>query len=255
MMHRNKTYGTLIILLIFISGTAFGQDFPSEPTGHVNDFANMLSRTEAQRLEQKLQNYRDTTTNVLAVATLPDLKGYPIEEVGTRLFNDWQMWHEDRYNGVLIVIAPNERQMRIEVGYGLEGAIPDIMAGRIIREILTPAFRQGDYYGGLDRATSAMIQLASGEYEGELGRQPSSNSFFNSDLIIFLLFLAFVFYVTSRRGGGGKGRRKRKRHSLSSGGVIWLGGGFGSGGGGGGFGGFSGGGGFGSGGGGASGGW
>lgn len=260
-MRLGKKIGLSIILVVISTGILHGQDFPSEPKGHVNDFANMLTRSEVGRLETKLRNYRDSTTNVIAIATLPDLKGYPIEEVATQLFNDWKMWHEDRYNGVLIVIAPKERQMRIEVGYGLEGAIPDVMAGRIIREILNPYFKQGEYYAGLDRATSAMIGLASGEYEGELNSQSSPGGFFNSDLIIFLLFLAFVLYVTSRRGGGGKGKgRRRRRHSLSSGGIIWMGGGFGSGGGGfggggGGFGGFSGGGGFGSGGGGASGGW
>lgn len=230
------------------------QNFPSEPVGHVNDFANMLNRPDLQRLETKLRNYRDTTTNVIAIATLPDLQDYPIEEVATQLFNDWQMWHEDRYNGVLIVIAPSEREMRIEVGYGLEGAIPDVMAGRIIREILTPSFRQEDYYGGLDRATSAMIQLAEGEYEGELTQESSGDTGEFIDLFVFLIFLAFIIYVSSRRRGRRNGRKRRR--SLGSSGGIWLGGGFGSGsGGGGGFGGFSGGGGFGSGGGGASGGW
>lgn len=259
-MTRLKKYSSLLVLLLVFVNPLLAQDFPSEPKGHVNDFANMLNRSETQQLETKLRNYRDTTTNVIAIATLPDLKGYSIEEAATQLFNEWKMWHEDQYNGVLVVIAPNERKMRIEVGYGLEGAIPDIMAGRIVRNILTPAFKESDFYGGLDRATSAMIQLASGEYEGDLTSEgDSSGGLFSSDFIIFLLFLIYIVYVTSRRGGGGKGRKKR--HSLSSGGIIWLGGGFGSGGGGsfggggGGFGGFSGGGGFGSGGGGASGGW
>ncbi|MFH5833446.1 TPM domain-containing protein [Halalkalibaculum sp. DA384] len=262
MMTQSRTIGLSILLFCLTAGPLFGQDFPfpSEPQGHVNDFAGMLSQAEVQRLETKLQTYRDTTTNVIAIATLPDLQGISVEEVSTQLFNEWQMWHEDRYNGVLIVIAPNDRRMRIEVGYGLEGAIPDVMAGRIIREILTPNFRNGDYYGGLDRATSAMIGLASGEYEGELSSSSPDGGILNSDLVVFLLFLAFVLYVTSRRGGGGDKGRRRRRHSLSSGGIIWMGGGFGSGGGGsfgggGGFGGFSGGGGFGSGGGGASGGW
>lgn len=246
----------MLLLILILPAALLAQDFPSEPVGHVNDFANMLDRSEIQRLETKLRSYRDTTTNVIAVATLPDLQDYPIEEVATRLFNDWKMWHEDRYNGVLILIAPKEREMRIEVGYGLEGAIPDVMAGRIIREILTPSFRQENYYGGLDRATSAMIQLAEGEYEGELTRESAADAQEYVDLIMFIIFLAFVIYVSSRRRGRRNGRKRRK--SIGSGGIIWLGGGFGSGSGGGGgsgFGGFSGGGGFGSGGGGASGGW
>lgn len=246
-----------ILFLLLLPSLLSAQDLPSEPVGMVNDFADIIGATEQQQLETKLRNYRDSTTNVIAIATLSDLQGYSIEEVATTLFNDWRMWHEERYNGVLILIAPNERKMRIEVGYGLEGAIPDIMAGRIIRNVLTPAFREGDYAGGLDRATSIMIELAQGEYEGELTQAQSSGEDDLVSGIIFMLFVIFVIYSISRRGG----RRNGKRRTMGSSGFIWLGGGgFGSGGGsgfggGGGFGGFSGGGGFGSGGGGAGGGW
>lgn len=242
----------LMMVLALTPCLLAAQDFPSEPVGMVNDFANIFSSSERQQLETKLRNYRDSTTNVIAIATLPDLQGYDIQQVGTQLFNDWRMWHEERYNGVLIVIAPNERKMRIEVGYGLEGAIPDVMAGRIIRNVLTPAFRKGDYYSGLDRATSIMIELAQGEYEGDLTSSSSEDDDISS-AIIFILFIIFVIYSIMRKGGGGRGRRRR---TLGSGGHIWIGsGGFSGGSSGGGFGGFSGGGGFGSGGGGASGGW
>lgn len=246
----------IVVLFIGLACTlpAAAQDFPAEPVGHVNDFANLMSRSEVQQLEAKLRNYRDTTTTVLAIATLPDLKGYSIEEVGTKLFNEWRMWEDERYNGALILIAPKERKIRIEVGYGLEGAIPDILAGRIIRNVLTPNFKEGNFYRGLDEATTIMIQLARGEYEGDL-TETSSQDDNNISFIIFLLYLAFIIYVSSRRGGGKRG--KRRRRTLGSGGFIFLGGGSGGGfsSGGGGFGGFSGGGGFGSGGGGASGGW
>ncbi len=242
----------LMMVLALTPCLLAAQDFPSEPVGMVNDFASIFSSSERQQLETKLRNYRDSTTNVIAIATLPDLQGYDIQQVGTQLFNDWRMWHEERYNGVLIVIAPNERKMRIEVGYGLEGAIPDVMAGRIIRNVLTPAFRKGDYYSGLDRATSIMIELAQGEYEGDLTSSSSEDDDISS-AIIFILFIIFVIYSIMRKGGGGRGRRRR---TLGSGGHIWIGsGGFSGGSSGGGFGGFSGGGGFGSGGGGASGGW
>lgn len=248
---------TFILIAVTISATA--QDFPSQPTGHVNDYASLLSPSEQQQLETKLRAYRDTTTNVITVATLQDLQGYSIEEVATQLFNDWKMWHEDRYNGVLIAVAPKERKMRIEVGYGLEGAIPDIMAGRIVRDVMAPNFRQGDYYSGLDRASSVLIQLAEGEFKGTLSQRGTSGEDDTASAIIFFLFVLFVIYASSRRGGGKNGGRRRRR-TLGPGGFIFLGGGgFGSGSrgglGGGGFGGFSGGGGFGSGGGGASGGW
>jgi uncharacterized protein len=255
---KHTSYFTfLLIALLLLSSLLSAQDLPSEPVGHVNDFAQMLTSGERQQLEQKLRNYRDTTTTVISVATLDNLGGISIDEAATTLFNDWKMWEANKDNGVLILIAQQERKMRIEVGYGLEGAIPDVMAGRIIREILTPNFKRSDYYGGLDRATSAIIQLASGEFQGQLADERSSDKNDTASFIIFVLFLFFVFYASSR-GGGGKGRGKgKKRRTLGPGGFIFLGGGSGFGGGssGGGFGGFSGGGGFGSGGGGASGGW
>jgi uncharacterized protein len=250
-------FTTFLIALFLLPSLLSAQDLPSEPVGHVNDFAQMLTSGERQQLEQKLRNYRDTTTTVISVATLDNLGGISIDEAATTLFNDWKMWEANKDNGVLILIAQQERKMRIEVGYGLEGAIPDVMAGRIIREILTPNFKRSDYYGGLDRATSAIIQLASGEFQGQLADERSSDKNDTASFIIFVLFLFFVFYASSR-GGGGKGRGKgKKRRTLGPGGFIFLGGGSGFGGGssGGGFGGFSGGGGFGSGGGGASGGW
>ena len=247
---------TFLIALFLLPSLVSSQDLPSEPVGHVNDFAKMLTSGERQQLEQKLRNYRDTTTTVISVAILDNLGGISIEEAATTLFNDWKIWEDNKDNGVLIVIAQQERKMRIEVGYGLEGAIPDVMAGRIIREILTPNFKRSDYYGGLDRATSAIIQLASGEFQGQLADEQTSDGSNTADFIIFLLFLFFVFYSSSRGGGKGRGKRK-KRRTLGPGGFIFLGGGGGFSGGssGGGFGGFSGGGGFGSGGGGASGGW
>jgi uncharacterized protein len=255
-INKNIVITSFLVLIFLLPGLISAQDLPSEPVGHVNDFAKMLTSGERQQLEQKLRNYRDTTTTVISVATLDNLGGISIEEAATTLFNEWKMWEDNKDNGVLILIAQQERKMRIEVGYGLEGAIPDVMAGRIVREILTPSFKKSDYYGGLDRATSALIQLASGEFEGELTDDQSSDGSNTADFIVFLLFLFFVFYSSSR--GGGKGRGKgRKRRTLGPGGFIFLGGGGGFGGGssGGGFGGFSGGGGFGSGGGGASGGW
>ncbi len=252
-----KKSGLFFFLFLLLISNVHGQNLPSEPVGHVNDFADMLNRSDRQQLEQKLRNYRDTTTTVIAIATLESLNGISIEETATTLFNKWNLWEGDQDNGVLIVVAREERKMRIEIGYGLEGAVPDIMAGRIIREIITPNFKRGDYYAGLDRATSAIIQLASGEFTGQLAEEQSSEDNDMASFIIFILFVIFVVYSSARKGGG-KGKGKRRRRTFGPGGFIFLGGGGGFGGGssgGGGFGGFSGGGGFGSGGGGASGGW
>jgi len=235
---------------------------PNKPVGYVNDFAHLLSRSQQQRLDTKLRNYRDTTTTVIAIATINSLQGQNIQEVGTKLFSKWKMWQGHKDNGVLILISKKERKIRIEVGYGLEGRITDLKSGRIIRNILDPAFKKGHYYAGLNQATSVIIKLARGEYTGNLTKKRDYGGSNTASFIVFLLFIAFVIYASSRRGGGknGGGPRRRRR-TLGPGGFIFLGGGFGGGGfgggagGGGGFGGFSGGGGFGSGGGGATGGW
>jgi len=247
----------LIILFFLISPLVTAQDFlPSEPTGFVNDYADMLDTSEEQALDQKLSAYRDTTTNAFVIATIESLEEYPIEEIATKLFNSWDIQYETQNNGVLILIAEQDRQMRIEVGYGLEGAIPDIMAGRIVDDVLTPNFRQGDFYGGLNRATDILIDLAAGEFSGDLRADNSGDSGWPIDPSTVIFIIIILFFLISR--GGGRGGRRRR--SLGPGGVIFWGGGFGGSGGGGlsgggGFGGFGGGGGFSSGGGGASGGW
>lgn len=245
----------ILLLTLLIAAPLSAQDFPS-PTGHVNDFANLLGDREVQNLESKLRTYRDTTSNVIAIAIVESLQGLPREEVATTIFNEWRMWEGERQNGVLILVAPNEREMQIEVGYGLEGAVTDLQAGRIVDEILRPNFQQGNFYTGLERATTVLMQLGAGEYDAvdRATEEDSGNFSFIVILIIFIIIYTLV------RASGGKGGGRRGRHTLGSGGIVWGGGGFSGGGsggfsGGGGFGGFSGGGGFGSGGGGAGGGW
>lgn len=253
----------LILAALFVTLNVLGQDIlPERPRGMVNDYANMLSSSEVNRLEQKLRNYRDTTSNVIAVATIESLQGNSIEEVATTTFSKWKMWEGDRYNGVLLLISKDDRKFRIEVGYGLEGAIPDVMANRILNDILTPNFQQGNIYAGIDRATDAMIQLAAGEFEGFPENQTSEDGSIPIDVIIFIIIIVVVVISRGRGGKHGGGKRTLSGSNVLLWGLLANGLGrrggssFGGGsGGGGGFGGFSGGGGFGSGGGGASGGW
>jgi len=261
----------LLIIALFVSLNLSGQDIlPDNPRGFVNDYANMLSGSEVNRLEQKLRNYRDSTSNVFAIATIESLQGNSIEEVANVTFSKWKLWEGqagERDNGVLLLISEGDRAFRIEVGYGLEGAIPDVMANRILNDILTPNFQQGNIYGGIDRAIDAMIQLAAGEFEGfpERRKSDSEGGSFPLEVIIFIIVIIFVLIRRGRGGNHGGGKRTLSGSDvllwglLASGGPrrgggTSFGGGFGSGGGGS-FGGFGGGGGFGSGGGGASGGW
>lgn len=269
--HLSKLFVlTFILFWGIISTTVQAQDFsflPDRPTGMVNDYANLLSSSEENRLENKLRTYRDTTSNVIAIAIIENLRGNSRDEVATELFNKWRMWEGDRYNGVLILISRDDRELKIEVGYGLEGAIPDAMANRIVQDIIIPNMRSGTVYAGLDRATSAMIQLASGEYEG-IGENKNTNrgsGDFPIDVIIIIIVI--IIFIFTKGGRGGRGRRRTFGPENVIEALFWSqvfgggrkhgGSGFGSGGGfgGGGFGGFGGGGGFGSGGGGAGGSW
>lgn len=254
-----------IFFLLFISCSIQAQDLsflPDRPQGMVNDYASILDRSERQSLENKLRSYRDTTTNAIVVVTLESLRGNSIEETATELFNKWKMWEGDRYNGILLLISESDRSIRLEVGYGLEGAVPDVLSNRIINEVLQPAFRAGDFYSGIDRATDILIQLSSGEFQGNpesFGRQDGGG--FPVDILIILIVIILFIVTKGGRGGGRRGRTIGPVDvllwsTLFSGGNRSHGGfGGGSFGGGGGFGGFGGGGGFGSGGGGASGGW
>jgi len=262
-MKKLSIYLMAFFLVSLIPVTSIAQIFPERPTGHVNDQAGFMSPSEVSRLESKLRVYRDSTSNVIAILTLESLQGETVEYVAERVFNTWRMWEGDRQNGVLILASRQDRALRIEVGYGLEGAIPDILAGQIIREILTPGFRQEQYGSAFNAATDQLMRLAAGEYEA-IEQLPESNV--DEVIRVFFLFILIIIFIAvmiikSKLGGTGGG------HHIRRGGVIVLGnpgfgrggfrGGFGGGGnfGGGGFGGFSGGGGFGSGGGGASGGW
>lgn len=258
-MEINKMKNLFIALVLaFIPLFAQTQDFlPKTPKGMVNDYADMLSYQEERQLEYKLRTYRDSTTNAVVIVTLESLEGYSRDEIATTLFSNWRMWEGDRYNGVLILISKEDREMKVEVGYGLEGVVTDAMASRIVNDVLIPNFKNENYYAGLDRATDIIIQLAAGEFEGFPKKK--SDGGIPIDVIIIIAFL--MIFVFTRRGGGGRGRRTIGPVDV----LFWgsmlgggRGGGFGggsSGFGGGGFGGFSGGGGFGSGGGGAGGSW
>jgi uncharacterized protein len=261
-------YITITLFLFLFVGVsipaAHGQLFPDQPAGHVNDLAGFMSSAQVNHLEHKLRAYRDSTSNVIAILTVESLQGESPEYVAEQVFNTWRMWEGQRQNGVLMLASRQERAIRIEVGYGLEGAIPDILAGRIIQEILVPGFRQEQFGAAFSAASDQLMRLAAGEYEA-IPMQPESNVD-EAVRVFFILFLLIMFIVVMilRAKLGGTGGS----HHIRRGGVIVMGGsglgrgGFGGGfgrsggfGGGGSFGGFSGGGGFGSGGGGASGGW
>lgn len=262
-----RVLGLLLLLLVALSALgALGQgmSLPARPSPPrlVNDLAHLMQPQQADALEQKLVAYNDSTSSQIAVVTVPTLGGNDIADYAEQLYRDWGIGQKKTNNGILLLVAQQEHTARIQTGYGLEGAVPDALAKRIISNTLVPAFKQNQYYAGLDRGTDQLIALARGEYKADpaaTGRGNGGNGP-GFGVVLAILIIIFVFIQISRRGGGG-GRGRSGGFGGFGGPIIFggLGGGFG--GGGGGFGGGGGGGGFGgfgggsSGGGGASGSW
>ena len=230
------------------------------PPSLVVDNANVFASQDRQALERKLVALDDSTSNQICVVTVPSMNGEVIEEVANKTFRDWGIGNKKTNNGILILVAVNDRKIRIEVGYGLEGAVPDVTANDIINNDITPAFTQGNYLGGINAAVDDLSKAAVGEYKVKRERQKSSGGG-GSNILGIIIIIIVIIIISSRGGRGGRG-----------GGGGWIApilfnsggfGGFGGGNSGGGFGGFGGdsGGGFGgfgggsSGGGGASGSW
>jgi uncharacterized protein len=222
----------------------------------VNDQANLLTASERSALEGKLAAYEQKTGQQFALLTVSTLDGQPIEDFGIKVADKWKLGDKKRDDGLILIVVPQDRKMRIEVGYGLEGDVPDAIAARVIREVLTPAFRQGQFAAGIDNAFSVLMQAASGEAPPQaVEQQPQRRerrkgawSVLSPLILPLVLFLIFSSFF----GGG-----RRRRRTMFGGPFIgggWGGGGWGGGGGGGG-GGWGGGGGGGFGGGGASGNW
>ncbi|HBC79186.1 MAG TPA: hypothetical protein DEO60_07515 [Bacteroidales bacterium] len=256
------TIVTSFVLTALFSGTVTAQDFPEKPFPPrlVNDFAGMLSTQEVYALEEKLVAYEDSTSTQIAIVTVSDLMGYDKADYAQRLAEKWGIGQKGLNNGVIILVKPktNESsgQVQIAQGYGLEGVIPDIVCGQIVDYEILPEFRNGNYYLGLDKATSTLMALASGEFPADqYGKSKGSDLGNIAPIIFFIIFLVIVIFM---RSNGGSNQRHISRKGL----PLWLllsmmnsggnkhngswggfsgGGGFGGGGGGGGFGGFGGG--------------
>lgn len=152
-----------VLLAVLLAGTpsagaARAQDLPA-PVGKVNDFAAVLEPAEREALSHQLADLERTTSAEVAVVTMPTLGDRTVEEYATALFNTWGIGKTDRDNGVLILVAVRDRAMRIEVGYGLEGILPDGLTGAIIRESFLPRFRNDDYRTGLLEGTARVIDV------------------------------------------------------------------------------------------------
>ena len=230
-------------------------------TGRVTDAAGVLPPAVAAALDAKLKVLEDATGTQLVVATVPDLGGIEIDQYGVGLLRAWGVGQKGTNNGAILLVAPSQRKLRIEVGYGLEGVITDAVSSRIIRQAVVPRFKAGDMAGGIAAGADQLIALLQlpPDQQAAFAAQAKADTSAKGDspgwgALVWLLIIIVWMIIASRRGA--RGRRSGPAILWGPGiGGNWSGGGSsGWGGGGGGFGGFSGGGGSG-GGGGASGDW
>lgn len=164
---------------------------PGAPTGFVNDFAKVLNADAKQSLETELTNFEKQTSNEITIAIVPNMGGDYIENYAVKLFEEWGVGKKDRDNGVLLLLSIEERQMRIEVGYGLEGALPDSIAQSILNNDMTPLLKAGDYDGAVTAGVLAIEQATKGEYTASRQTENAPMEF-NMNFLIFILF-AFQF--------------------------------------------------------------
>jgi uncharacterized protein len=243
------------LLLLITSPLARALEVPPL-RGRVNDYAGVMSQDQVRTLESQLAQFEQETGHQIAVLTVPTLAGEDIEGFSIRVAESWKIGKKGFDNGVILLVAVKDRKLRLEVGYGLEGVLPDAIADRIIRDYIVPRFRAQDYAGGVIAGIDAVQKVIKQEPLPESARKPNQapRSGFNSLAMFAIAFVIFALMAFS------SGRRSRNQMWSGRGRryppIFWGGGGFGGGGfgGGGSGGGFSGGGG-GFGGGGASGSW
>ncbi|MPR34468.1 TPM domain-containing protein [Salmonirosea aquatica] len=243
-------FSRFLVFFLLSALTLTAQDIPPRPSPPklVNDLANQLNATEEAELEQKLVAYNDSTSTQIAVVIIPTVGEYPMADYAFKLGREWGVGQKDKNNGIVLLWAPDDRKVFIATGYGMEGAIPDAIAKRIVSQEIIPEFKNKMYYRGLDRGVDAIIRAAAGEYQAEPASSSDGEGFPLGFAIILFMIILFII-LRNRGGGGGRGGRRFRN---TGGPVIWpysthsgwgssSGSWGGGGGGGGGFGGFGGG--------------
>lgn len=217
-----RIFALSFFLFFFSLSFTARADFQVPPlTGPVIDQVGYLTRSDRQELMQLLYDFNRRGVAQVQVLIVPDLQGYPIEQASIQITDKWQLGDKKKDNGVLFLIAAKERAMRIEVGQGLEGAIPDITAKRIISDQVIPLFRAKRYSAGIVVGVHEILRLADKEFASENNLQEGSSDSSGGDIPIWVIIIVLIIISILGRFGGGRGRYYR--------GGGW-GGGFGGGG-------------------------
>jgi len=224
------------------AGVQAAETPPPPPTAYFNDYAGLVSAADAQRLDAKLRQFAEQTSTQVVVAVFPSLPSPSLEDFTIRTAESWRGGRKDWDNGAVFFVFAGDRKMRIETGYGLEGALPDQLAGRILDEQVRPRFRSGDWAGGIEAGIDGILAATRGEYKAP---PPPKQGVSPVAILMVVLFVILFFWLASQGSRNRSVGRTYGSQGWRRGGGTWGGGSSGWGGGwsGGGGGGFSGGGG------------
>ncbi|WP_422107573.1 TPM domain-containing protein [Winogradskyella sp.] len=185
---------------------------PKDTKQHfVYDYINLLTKRDNTNLNIKLRRYADTTSTQIVVAIIGSTEGEYINYLGAQWGEVWGIGQENEDNGILILLAKDDRKIGINTGKGVEHLLTDAISKRIIDRDIVPYFKRNDYYGGLDRATDVIFEVMNGEYQGS--RKTNSNEFpFIVFIILFIVFVIFIIAISKSRGGGRGGGNRGNRN-------------------------------------------
>lgn len=214
-----------IILLVLVASTSIAQDIPNpqNPPRLVNDFADILSPSQNKKLESKLVKFNDTTSNQITVVIVKSLNGYSPAMFATDIGLKWKVGQKEFDNGIVVLVKPkfsasDKGHAYIAVGYGLEPAIPDAIAKRVVENEMIPSFRNNDYYEGIDKATTVLMQMAAGEITADMYADRGASGF--AALLPFIILIIIIVIIRSSRS---------RSHGIGSRGsgsfwtALWLG--------------------------------
>lgn len=193
----------IVILLCLVAGSTHALDVPPLK-GHINDYASLLSPQKAQSLEAILTDFERSDSTQIVLLTIPTLSGENLEEFSIKVAEAWKIGQKGKDNGAILLIARDERKIRIEAGRGLEGKLTDLVSGRIIRGDMAPFLKRGDVDGGITAGLTSIMAVAKGEYQNTPRDIRHGNKGFHPSItLIVFLFVACIFFGAMSRYLGG----------------------------------------------------
>lgn len=215
-MRYLKRTSNLAIFIFFWASFVCAQfqipDIPKKQTSVYDDTSvNLLSNTQEKALEQKLIRYSDSTSTQIVIAIISTTKGEDINFLGAQWGQKWGIGQDKKDNGILLLVAKDDRKIAISTGYGVEGSLTDLMCKRIIENVILPQFRQSNFYNGLNKGTDAIFQVLNGEFNEDRDFS-SQNSFSLSNYLPFIIFFVILIILSNRnrRNGGGKNNGRKR---------------------------------------------